>query len=496
MAGKRFSGILAAAAVAVLPACNLTPDYEAPQQELGAGFRNSGGESELAAPPSRWWESFNSDELNALVAEALANNHDIKAATARIAQAEAKTGVATSALLPTLKAEAINKASGPRAGIAARTTSPEGKSENLHQYGLSASYELDVWGKNRASRESALASARSNVFDREVIAITLVSDVVTTYFQYLQAKDREAVARSNIENMSKGLEAVRERARIGEGTDVELAQQRHALAQAEALLPPIRQQAAFALDKLALLLGKPPSALELKSASLDDLQIPRLSPGMPSDLLTRRPDIRKAEASLQSANADIGVARASMLPSFSLTGERGYGAQTHDILLSPMSIYWSLASNVTATIFDFGKSSAQIDQARAKYDELVANYQKTIISSLRDVEDALAAIRFSQDHVTAQQAVIDSAHEAHALSQESFNLGMLDYMTLLDTERSQYQAEEGMVQARFDRLSAAVSLFKAVGGETELAARPAAAAPPAIAPASVPPESKPQPTNG
>jgi len=457
----------------------MTPDYQRPQQDIPNAYRNPlpDPSPEIPRPLSQWWKSFGSAEMNALVEEALTNNHDIKAATQRIAQAEAQAGSAASAMLPNVSLSASRDVDGPNGGQGTILAPNVNPTHRLSQVGFSASYEFDLWGKIRASEDSALATTLANVHDREALAITMVSDLVTTYIQYLESLDREKVAFQNIANMKTMQEAVRERVRLGESSQLELAQQRNILAQGEATIPPIVLQRERSFDKIAALLGRAPGSLTLTGKSLSELTLPEVGPGLPSDLLLRRPDIKKAEANLIAANANIGVARAKMMPSFSLTGSRGWASQLFDNLTSPGSIYFTLVGSVVTTIFDNGKTEADIAYSRAKYTELVEAYQQTVLNSLRDVEDALASVRLEGELEVAQQEVTRASLDAYQLSSEAFRLGMVDYLNVLETQRTRFQAEDTMVQSRFGRLEAVVALYKALGGGMERQedeARPAA----------------------
>jgi NodT family efflux transporter outer membrane factor (OMF) lipoprotein len=266
--------------------------------------------------------------------------------------------------------------------------------------------------------------------------------------------------------------ALRERQRLGESSEIEVAQQRNLLAQAEASLPPILLSRDRAFNRVAILVGRAPGQLTLTGGSLAALTVPEVSAGLPADLLLRRPDIRKAEANLIAANANIGVARAKVLPSLSLTGERGWASQLFDTLSSPGSIYYTLAANLAATIFDNGKNDADIAYSRARHAELAEAYRQVVLTGLRDVEDALAAIRHQGDLEVAQREVVNAAQHAFALGSEAFRLGMVDYINLLETQRTRFQAEDAQVLARSGRLAASVALFKALGGGTDPAEAP------------------------
>ncbi|WP_161625065.1 efflux transporter outer membrane subunit, partial [Paramagnetospirillum caucaseum] len=447
-------------------ACNMTPHYERPKQDIPTSYRNPLPEPspEMPKPLSQWWKIFGSEELDTLVAEALANNHDLKAAANRIIQAETQAGSAASALLPTITASGKRSVDSPQGGQGSDPNPPTNRTHRLSSAYVSASWEVDLWGKIRASEASSLATTLANIHDREAVGIALISDVVLTYIQYLEGMDREAVARSNIANMKAMYAAVSERVRLGESSNLELAQQRNVLAQTEATIPPILLQRERAFNKLAVLLGRPPQTLALNGRTLRDLRVPEMSVGLPSDLLLRRPDIRKAESNLMAANANIGVARSKLFPTLTITGDRGWAAQYFDTITNPKSIFFTLAGTMVATLFDNGKTRSDIEYSEAKAAELVETYQQIILTSLRDVEDALMAVRLQGDLEVAQQEVLQASLDAYGLSSEAFRLGMVDYLNVLETQRTRFQAEDSKVQARFSRLEAAVSLYKSLGG--------------------------------
>ncbi|OAN53682.1 hypothetical protein A6A04_13840 [Paramagnetospirillum marisnigri] len=456
---------MAAAMAALLSACTVGPDYVRPEQPVPVDFRASSNERQvLARPKSRWWTQFGSAELNALVEDALASNHDVRAAKQRIAQAEAKAGIEAGALLPTVQGSSKMETGKKSSNSFAQSATVV---QQLYQASIEVSYEIDLWGKNRSAMSAALATAQSSVFERETVVVTLVADVVGTYFQYLQSCERAVVAKRNIENMKRVLSKVEHRQRIGEGSELEVYQQATALHNAEAILPVIELTREQQLNRLAYLVGKSATELKLEGRSLDDVMIPEVSEGLPSELLLTRPDIRRAEANLVAANANINLARAKMFPSFTLTGERGWASSDLHNLISPGSIIWTLAGKLAQTIFDNGKSNSEIAYYEARWNELVELYRQSIIASLRDVEDSLANIRYSKERDEAQGLMVGSARKAFTLSQGAFSIGIVDYLTVLETERTQYNAEDIKIQTRYGRLSAAVGLFKALGGSIE-----------------------------
>ncbi len=457
-----------ALACLALTGCSFMPEFVRPKAPIPASYRAGAELPKVTPPASRWWESFGSKDMNMLIELSLEENRDLKAAMARIEQAEALAGVAAGSLLPTLQASAKAQTSSPAGGQSSRAKASEDRYARLYSMGLTASYEIDLWGKNRSAMEAALATAQASIYDAEVVSATLVSDVATSYIQFIGACERVDVALGNVENMKRVLRTVQRRIAIGEGTELELMQQRTILSQAEATLPVLKQSRDQSLNKLAILLGRPPQGFALSCDKLENIKIPDVKPGLPSELLLRRPDIRKAEASLKAANANIGVARAKLLPSFSLTAERGIGSPYLSNIFSPLNMYSALAGNIAATIFDNGKILSEIDFSEARKRELIEAYQQAALASLRDVEDALTAIGSLAEQVQAQESAFTTAKEAHRLSDKSYSIGMTDYLNVLETERTQLRTEDDLVQAKMGRLVAAVSLFKALGGGADM----------------------------
>jgi multidrug efflux system outer membrane protein len=417
--------------------------------------------------PAEWWRLFGSAELNRLEQVALANNHDLRAAVARVQQAEAVAGVAAAPLLPSLNLNGRGQSTAPNGGVGNRVPLPDGNSQRLYQIGVVASYEIDFWGKNRATMESALASVQSSVYDRETVAMTLTADVASSYLQYLALSDRLTVAVSNVQNVTEVLSTVQKRFAIGEGSEIEVQQQATALAQSRAVVPQIALAKEQVRSRIATLIGINPDQLNLIGASLIGLSLPPPPRAVPSALLAQRPDLRKAEFDLVSSNADIAAARGRLLPSFTLSAETGYGANYLSAVFTPVGWYSILASSISGVLFDNGKSLSDIELRKAVSGERSEAYRQRVLAALQDVEDALASVRLSADVEAAQQAALERASRAYELAQMGLQLGTSDYLTILETERTRYQIEDARVQARLDRLSAAVSLFRSLGGSTE-----------------------------
>ncbi|MDA8232582.1 MAG: efflux transporter outer membrane subunit [Magnetospirillum sp.] len=479
-------GRLSAAGAAIgglaLAACAAFDDgkRDIPRQPLPAAFKDAdaaqasaaGGAAgkaplEMPKPGSAWWKDFHNDEIDRLVAAALVNNHDLKVAVARIAQAEAQAGMANAAQYPNLALQGQYTEQAPAGGIATVQPGTPYENQRLPQIGLQTSYELDLWGKNAYAAQSALALAQASVHYREAVALTLTSDVVKTYIDYLAETDRLAVARRNLDDARKALAAVRTKMDRGDATIIDVQQQETAVANAEAAVPLHRLNRERAFNKLAALLGTTPSELSLSGHSLADVKQPAVAPGIPSELICRRPDIRRAEARLVAADADIKVARAKMYPDLSFSLQGGYGGPAFTNLIVPTNVFYIILGSLTQTIFDAGKVEDEIRFNKARREEMVESYRKAILDAVHDVEDALAELRSTGERHTALANAASHARQAYAVSTTSFDSGNTDYITLLDTERSLFTAEDAETGIRAERLKASVDLFKALGGGIE-----------------------------
>jgi NodT family efflux transporter outer membrane factor (OMF) lipoprotein len=486
MMATPFPARLFPLALAVLLAgCSLVPDLHLPQPALPDWWGNAGAAPPpspgAAAPdvPSTWWQSFGSDELDGLETRALERNHDLKAAISRIAQAEAQAEIAGAPLLPSLSlGSGADLTRQDRAGSSSQSSSTgsriSSRTSRSYQANLTASWEIDFWGKNRAAALAAEAGLAASRLDRDSVMLTLTAGVATGYFQALALEDRIAAARRTLAASRETLDLIEKQAQFGQTSSLEAAQQRSAVALIEAQIPALELQRRQAIDSLAILTGAAPSQLNVERGGLDGIPVPAVAPGLPSDLLRRRPDIRKAEADLAAANANVGVARAELFPSITLTAERGYASSSLSSLLDPASAFWSLGGSLSASLFDNGRLQGNVRLSRAKFDELVESYHGAVLASLKDVEDGLAAVNHLADQEAAQQAAVTAAREAYRLADVRYRNGAVDYLTVLDSQRTLLQAEDGAVQVRLARLNAGVGLFKALGGGMEADGPPGA----------------------
>ncbi|MBI2585679.1 MAG: efflux transporter outer membrane subunit [Rhodospirillales bacterium] len=462
---------LAPLLAAVLGACSMVPEYSRPAvptpvgwgepvAEPTAGARPGAG-IETPWPSSDWWQGFDSPALAVLVVAAERNNTDIGQAAARVLQAEAQAKIAGADLLPSL--DGSLGADRTWRGSGTTSTSGRGVSDSLSAE-LSVSYELDLFGKNRAALAAAEASLMFSRFDREAVALTVVSNVAQTYFQVLQFRERLAVALRILEITEGVLQVVTARVENGAASPLDLAQQRALVATQRASIPPLQAQLRQAENALAILLGTHLAALGTTEGALLDIRPPAPTAGLPSELIVRRPDIQAAEARLIAANAEIGSARAAYFPTISLTGVLGYESAALASLFNPASRSANIAGNLLQAIFRGGALEGQVELSEARFRELAESYRETVLTALGEVHDALVAARRTAEQEGLQAAAVEQARLAYQLAEARYRAGAVDLLTVLDAQRTLSQTEDQIVQIRFQRLQASVALFKALGG--------------------------------
>ncbi|MFK4486836.1 multidrug efflux system outer membrane protein [Bradyrhizobium sp. USDA 336] len=445
-------------------ACVLTQDLPDPALDVPAHYKYAGKGD---APPSLdWWRGFRSAELTQLMEEAQTVNLDIAAAVARIVQADAQARQAGAALLPSVST-AGSESYSRTSGSSASGLSIGGREVVNYSASLSASYQLDFWGQNRDALQSAEETANANRFDRDTVALTTLAAVANAYFQVLASQDRIRTSQRNIASAQRILDAVRERRRAGTGTDLDVAQQESVLANQKALVPPLRQTLDQNVNALAVLVSRPPESVRVHGGSLDRIAIPRVTPGLPSELLTQRPDIRRQEAQLASATANIGNARAQFFPTIQLTGNGGYQSSALVSLFQPHAAFFQLVGSATQPIFDGGRILGNFELAKARQDELLQTYRKTIIQAFADVDNALFSIKQTTFRLQLQRDVVAASRRAFDLSEQQLRAGTADIVTVLNTQLTLFQAEDALSQAQLARLLAIVSLYQALGGGWE-----------------------------
>jgi NodT family efflux transporter outer membrane factor (OMF) lipoprotein len=410
---------------------------------------------EPTPPPALdWWRGFRSRELTALIEEAQTANFDVAAAIAKITQADAQSKIAGAPLLPSAEFDASATRSRPAGG-------PD--RANL-QTAINASYEIDFWGKNRAASRAAQESAIAARFDRDTVVISTVVSVATAYFLVLSAQDRLRIANQNVDAATRVLNLIRQRLEAGTTSALEVAQQETLVANQRAQIPVLDLVLRQNMATLALLIGRPPEFVRVRGGSLYSLGIPRVNPGLPSELLYQRPDIRSAEATVASTDASVERARAAFFPSIQLTGQGGFASTALRTLFRPESAFYSVAAGLTQPIFDGWLLEGQLELAQGRQLESLSLYRKAVVSGFTDVERALIAVQDSARGEQLQQQVVDASRRAFNIADTRLREGTVDLVTVLITQQALFTAEDNRVTARLARLQAVLSLYQALGG--------------------------------
>jgi NodT family efflux transporter outer membrane factor (OMF) lipoprotein len=410
--------------------------------------------AEQGWPDARWWSAFGSPELDALVAQAQEANHDLRTAAARVDQARANAAAAAAGQSPVASVGFGGDRSKDIAKSAGSTFS----------LGPQVAYEVDLWGRRRDAASSGNALLLASEFDREAIRLQLTADVANAYFAILSLNDRLRVAQENLALARRLQDLLAIQQEAGRTTSLELERQRSLVASTEAAIPALRQQRAAARGVLAVLLGRTLDQAPDPQGSLQALKLPATRGGVPSQLVERRPDIRRAEASLEAANADVGAARGAVLPNFTLRALGGAGGGALGSILGAGGGFYTLASALAGTLFDGGALQSRVDLAQAQKVERVEQYLQSVVTSFQEVEDALAGIEQFALQEDLLAAAAKSAREAYRLTDIRYRAGAESYFNVLDAQRTQLAAESAIDQVRLARFTATTALYRALGG--------------------------------
>jgi len=478
--GRRVAAEAVLLSACWLAACAAGPDFVRPQKPQVGGYTKeelpvqteaanvSGGAAQRFVAdvdiPGQWWTLFHAPALNALVDEALAANPSVAAAQAALRQAWENVYAQRGALYPT----AQSGFSGSRNKTAASLTpvpSTGGFYYSLYTSQLSISYTPDVFGGTRRQIESLEAQAENERFMLEAVYLTLTSNVVAAAVQEASLREQIAATEEIIKVQRASLDILRRQYALGQVAGNDVAAQEAALAQAEASLPPLRKQLAVQRDLLSALIGHLPSEEPEQTFALSALQLPQELPvSLPSKLVDQRPDVRAAEALLHTASAQIGVAVAARLPQFSLTGDVGSIALKLAGLAAPGNVFWSLAGNVSQTVFDAGTLLHKQRAAEAGFDQAAAQYRSTVLAAFQNVADSLRALQSDAEALQAAVGAVAAAKKSLDIAVGQLKLGQINYLGLLTAQAAYQAARLNLVQAQASRFADTAALFQALGG--------------------------------
>jgi outer membrane protein, multidrug efflux system len=446
-----FVAFLGLCLVQMLAGCILRSERPDVLLDIPPAYRAGRG---VSAPPALdWWRGFGSLELTRLIEEAQTANLDIGAAIARILQADAQSKIVGAPLLPTLDF----------VGTATKSKPPGGTERENYRPALNAAYEVDFWGKNRAFSRAAQETAVATRFAKEVVVLSTIASVATAYFQVVSSQERLRIARQNLAASNRILTLVKQRFDAGTASQLDVSQQESLVAAVRAAIPLLDQTLRQNIVTLAVLIGRPPSGFTVRGGSLYALRIPRVTPGLPSELLFQRPDIRVAEANLASADASVEAARADF-PRISLTAQGGYESEALKLLFRPETAFYNLAVNIAQPLLDGFRLEGLLQLAKGRQLELLKIYCQTILVSFGDVEIALIAIADAAERERLQRQVVVSSRQAFEIAETRLREGTVDLVTVLQTQQTLFVAEDNSVIARLARLQAVLSLFQALGG--------------------------------
>lgn len=464
--GQRLA--IAGCLLLALSGCAVGPDYQRPEIALPRQFGEANAlpdapSSGASAVRGDWWTLFNDSTLNALIDQAMSRNTDVLQAVARIEEAEAYVREAGAAQFPEIDGNLGSSRS--QASTATATPAPAGspRLRNQHSAGLSTNFELDVWGRLRRASEAARAQALASHYAHDTVKLSLAGLVASNYLA-LRAYDAQlAVTREVLASREASLKLVQSRLAGGLVSPVDLQQAISAVAAARAQMADLRQQRALAEHQIGLLSGAP--GLVIAVGDIRQLPTPPVPPpGLPSALLQARPDIRQAEETLASANAQIGVIKATLYPTISLTGALGSESKDLADLFTAAAGTWTVGLGLVMPVLDEGRRSARVDQAIARQRQAIAAYQKTVQTAFKEVNDALVSLRESAEKEQAQATQAEAAKQVLRITEYRYEAGYSGYLEVLDAQRSANDAQLSYLASRQLRLSSAVDLFKALGG--------------------------------
>jgi len=437
--------------------CSMGPDFQKPEVETPAQYRYDSLKVDSVAV-LKWWDLFNDPVLDTLIITALRENKDLLIAISRIEEARARLGFTGADQYPKLDI----KADARRGNLNAKQLGVE-QTGNAFFIGPVLSWEIDFWGKFRRATESARAQLLASEFSLRTVQISLISEVISTYFLMVDYRQRLEIAKNTLVAREKSLNIIQHRFDKGIVAEIDLNQSQIQKEIAAVAIPIFERLSAQTENALRILLGKLPGEVEHGYPLHDQLIPPEIPTGLPSDLLVRRPDIAEAEYLLMAQNANIGVAVAKMFPSISLTGLLGI-ASSDLSTLTDGGAAWSISGGLLGPLFNFNKNTLRVEIEEARTEQALYKYENTILNAIREVEDALIEVETYKRQLAAKQRQFNAAKNAEYLSQQRYDQGVTSYLEVLESQRSSFTAELELSEVKKDYLNAYVKLYKALGG--------------------------------
>jgi multidrug efflux system outer membrane protein len=456
---RRGAAILIAV---LLGGCTVGPDYVRPEVDAPDRWRFEDGES-ADLVNTRWWEQFGDAALNDLVTTALEHNKDVRIAAARIDEFASRVDITRAAFFPQIGYDG----SATRDQLSRETAGgvPSGTDRTASTFAatINVGWELDVWGRIRRSTEAARAELLAAEEGRRTVILTLVSAVATSYVELRNLDQQLVIANRTLETRGESLRLFEIQRDGGVVSDLEVAQIESEYEQAAVRIPFIEREIALLENALSVLVGRNPGPIA-RDRTIDELILPVVPAGVPSDLLVRRPDIREAEQILVAANARIGVARAEYFPRISLTGVLGFASDDLSNLFRSSANVWSIGGNALGTIFAGGAIEGQVRATEAVQRQALVGYLLVIQTAFREVDDALISIEKSREELVAQGRRVEALREYARLAQLRYDNGYVSFIEVLDADRRLFDSELEYAQNQSNLYTSLVSVYKAMGG--------------------------------
>lgn len=470
--------VLIGCSVLWIAGCAVGPKYVRPAAEAPPSYKETPDNWKPAQPSDaiakgNWWEAYQDPQLNALEEQVNISNQSLKAAQDQFLEARAAVRIARSNYFPSVTgglSATCSHASSNRPKLSPSTATSVTDSSDF-VLPVDASYEADVWGRVRRTVEASRSEAQASAADLANVSLSLHAELALDYFQLRGLDAQKELLDSTVVAFQKALELTQTRYNGGLASAVDVAQAQTQLETTRAQAVDVQVQRAAFEHGIAVLVGKPASDFTLAGSPLKTPP-PMIPPGLPSDLLERRPDISAAERRTQEANAQIGVAKAAYFPLITLSGAGGFESRAISTLIQGPSGFWSLGANASQVLFDAGRRRAISDQARAAYDQSVANYRQTVLTAFQEVEDNLAALRILENEAQTESVAVAAAEHSVALSTNRYKGGVANYLEVITAQSVALTDERTAVDILTRRLSASVSLIKAIGGGWDAAQIP------------------------
>src|SRR5438309_2901348 len=451
-------------AVALLEGCAIGPDYKRPAVLEPETFRGQEMAEAASLADAAWWEVFQDPILKELIQEALRNNYDVQIAAARVQEARANFRVSRSDLYPSFDYGAGVSRANLTAGVAGGPGRQAPTTSNFYYGTLTASWELDIWGRIRRSNEAAWATVLATEDARRGVWLTLVSDVAQAYFELLALDVRLEIARNSTDAYQRTYNLFQDRFRFGTASKLETSRAEGALGEAQATIPQLESDIVAKENQIGILLGKSPAPVPRGTPMYAQAVVPTVPAGLPSSLLQRRPDLRQVEQQLVSANARIGVAKAEFFPKLSLTALFGTASPEVSALTGGSATIWAVAGALSGPLLNAGRTLGNYRASVAQWEQAKLQYEQAVLTALREVSDALTALDKLSEAETGQDRAVKALAQAVEHATDRYRQGLANYFEVLEAQQQLYPAQNTLAQIRQKRLLSHVRLYRALGG--------------------------------